>query len=123
MPTGKVIHHTDIPAKEFGDAAPGTSIRWLIDEPNDGAPNYALRLIEVAPHGHTPRHKHAWEHENFVVSGKGRVYLNGEWHELEAGDVVFVPPNIEHTYENTGDEPFKFLCGIPVESKLPKDTN
>jgi quercetin dioxygenase-like cupin family protein len=26
-----------------------------------------------------------------------------------------VPGGVEHTYENTGDVTFKFLCGIPVK--------
>ena len=114
-PTGKVIHYTGVPAQVFGDEAPGTTIRWLIDDDHDGAPVYALRLIEIAPGGHTPRHSHPYEHENFVVEGEGRVLVNGEWHALRAGDVVFVPGDMEHTYENTGDVPFKFLCGIPVQ--------
>jgi quercetin dioxygenase-like cupin family protein len=112
---GKVTHYTAVPAQEFGAEAPGTSIRWLIDDEHDGAPVYALRMIEIAPGGHTPRHSHPYEHENFVVEGTGRVWLNGEWHPLQPGDVVFVPGGAEHTYENTGQGVFRFLCGIPVQ--------
>ncbi len=119
-PKGKVVHYTDVPAEVFGDEAPGTSIRWLIDEEHDGAPVYVLRMIEVEPGGHTPRHSHPFEHENFVVEGRGRVWLNGQWHSLQPGDVVFVPGGEEHTYENTGETPFRFLCGIPVKKLMPK---
>ncbi|GIV81591.1 MAG: hypothetical protein KatS3mg051_0945 [Anaerolineae bacterium] len=112
---GKVTHYTAVPAQEFGAEAPGTSIRWLIDDEHDGAPVYALRMIEIAPGGHTPRHSHPYEHENFVVEGTGRVWLNGEWHPLQPGDVIFVPGGAEHTYENTGEGMFRFLCGIPVQ--------
>jgi len=90
QPTGKVVHYTGVPAQVFGDEAPGTTIRWLIDDDHDGAPVYALRLIEIAPGGHTPRHSHPYEHENFVVEGQGRVLVNGAWHTLRAGDVVVV---------------------------------
>jgi quercetin dioxygenase-like cupin family protein len=117
---GKVVHYSEVPAEVYGDVAPGTSIRWLIDDDHDGAPVYALRMIEVNPGGHTPRHSHPCEHENFVVEGEGRVLINGEWQLLKAGDVVFVPGNMEHTYENTGSVPFKFLCGIPVKRLMPK---
>ena len=113
-PTAKVIHYTDVPAQVVGPEAPGATIRWVIDEPHDGAPNYALRMIEVAPGGHTPDHTHPYEHENFVVEGKGRVLMHGEWHDLAPGDVVFVPPGEVHQYANAGDTTFKFLCGIPV---------
>jgi len=113
-PSAKACPYTDVPGAAFGDSAPGVTIRWLIDEENDGAPVYALRMIEVAPDGHTPRHTHPYEHENFIVSGEGRVLIGSEWHSVSAGHVVFVPPGIEHTYENTGKETFIFLCGVPV---------
>lgn len=112
--TAKVVHYTQVPAQVYGDEAPGVIIRWVIDEEHDGAPVYALRVVEVAPGGHTPRHTHPYEHENFVVAGRGRVWLDGRWHDLVAGDVAFVPGGMEHTYENTGDELFVVLCGIPV---------
>jgi quercetin dioxygenase-like cupin family protein len=116
---GKVVHYSEVPAHIYGDEAPGTSIRWLIDDDHDGAPVYALRMIEVGVGGHTPRHSHPFEHENFVVEGHGRVWLNGSWQSLQPGDIVFVPGGMEHTYENTGNETFKFLCGIPVKRLLP----
>jgi quercetin dioxygenase-like cupin family protein len=117
---GKVVHYSDVPAQEFGATAPGTSIRWLIDDDHDDAPVYALRMVEIEPGGHSPRHSHPYEHENFVVEGQGRVLVNGTWHALKTGDVVFVPPSMEHTYENTGDTTFKFLCGIPVKKLRPE---
>ncbi len=117
-PKAKAIHYTEVPAQAFGSEAPGTTIRWVIDEAHDGAPNYALRVIEVAPGGHTPRHAHPYEHENFVIEGQGRVLLNGEWHEVGPGSVIFVPAGMEHTYENTGQTPFRFLCGIPTSRHM-----
>jgi quercetin dioxygenase-like cupin family protein len=119
-PKAKVCHYSEVPAEIFGDEAPGVSIRWVIDEEKDGAPVYALRVIEVAPGGHTPDHTHPFEHENFIMEGQGRVQIEGKWFEVTVGDIVFVPPNTQHTYVNTGDEPFKFLCGIPVSKLRPQ---
>ena len=110
----KVCHYTDIPAEVVGEQAPGARMRWLIDDTHDGAPVYALRMVELAPGGHSPHHQHNYEHENFVVEGQGRVFIDGVWHDLKPGDVVFVPANAEHEYANAGDSTFKFLCGIPV---------
>lgn len=118
QPKGKAVHYTDVPAQVFGDEAPGVTIRWVIDEKADGAPNYALRVIEVAPGGHTPKHSHPYEHENFIVEGQGRVLIEAQWHEIGPGSVVFVPAGALHTYENTGDAPFRFLCGIPTSRHI-----
>ena len=111
---GKVCHYTDVAANVVGPEAPGATMRWLIDDSHDGAPVYALRMVELEPGGHSPHHLHPYEHENFVVEGVGRVFMDGIWHDLKPGDVVFVPPDVEHEYANAGERPFKFLCGIPV---------
>ncbi|RPI03668.1 MAG: cupin domain-containing protein [Calditrichaeota bacterium] len=120
MTKGKVAHYTDIEAKEFGPTAPGASIRVLIDDANDGAPVYKLRMIEIEPGGHSPDHSHPYEHENFIVEGVGQVMMEGRWFDVKPGDVVFVPPGIRHQYRNAGEAVFKFLCGIPVDRLMPK---
>lgn len=114
-PTAKVSHYGDIPAELFGDEAPGVTIRVLIDDEKDGAPVYVLRMIEIAPGGNTPDHSHPFEHENFVIDGSGSVMIEGEWHDVSPGDLIFVPPGVRHQYKNTGGETFRFLCGIPVQ--------
>lgn len=117
-PKAKAVHFTDVPAQVFGDDAPGVTIRWVIDEDHDGAPNYALRVIEVAPGGHTPDHAHPYEHENYVVEGQGRVLLGDVWREVGPGSVIFVPAGLQHQYVNTGETTFRFLCGIPTRRLL-----
>jgi len=34
---------------------------------------------------------------------------------LGSGTVVFVPPNAEHQFTNTGDTPLRFLCIVPKD--------
>ena len=114
-PQAKVVHYTDVPAQVFGDSAPGTAIRWLIDDDHDAAPVYALRMIEIEPGGNSPQHTHPYEHENFVVAGQGRLFIADTWYDLKPGDVAFVPAGVLHQYVNAGETTFKFLCGIPVK--------
>jgi quercetin dioxygenase-like cupin family protein len=121
MASPKIVHYTDVPAEKFGDTAPGTSLRWLIDDDHDGAPVYALRMIEIEPGGNSPQHAHPYEHENFVVEGEGRLFIEGTWHDLKPGDVAFVPGGVQHQYANAGGTTFRFLCGIPVK-KLREST-
>jgi quercetin dioxygenase-like cupin family protein len=45
--------------------------------------------------------------------------MDGVWHPLKPGDIVFVPPDTVHQYANAGDTTFKFLCGIPVTKLRP----
>ena len=107
-------HYTEYQAETFGDEAPGVTIRWVIG-PQHGSENYTMRIIEVAPGGHTPHHTHWFEHQNFVLAGQGEVVIGDQVHPIRSGDVIFVPGDVEHQYRNTGAEPLRFICSIPQE--------
>ena len=79
----------------------------------DGAPNFALRHFRVEPQGHSPRHSHDYEHEVFIVDGSGEVLLEGDYHPIRRGDVVYVPADEEHQFRAGGDG-LRFLCLVPV---------
>jgi len=92
--------------------ASGCQVRWLIGTA-EGAPNFAMRQFEVAVGGHTPKHSHPYEHEVFVLEGRGVVLEGDVEHPLRSGDVVYVRPEELHQFRNTGDAPLKFLCLVP----------
>ena len=94
------------------EGATGCAVRQLINE-QDGAPTFAMRQFTVEPGGHTPRHKHPYEHEVFVLEGHGQVWENDTPHPLRAGDTVLVKPDEVHQFRNTGETPLRFLCLIP----------
>jgi len=83
----------------------------------DSAPHFALRQFTVDPGGHTPHHQHDYEHEVYIVSGTGRILLEGDWHPIRGGDVIYVPANEEHQFrsDESGAGPLRFLCMVPVE--------
>jgi len=96
------------------DQAKGISIRWLIG-PDQEAPNFYLRHFEVEPGGHTPYHTHPWEHEVYVLEGKGKLNTKDKSLPLEKNYFALVMPGEEHQFENTGDTTLEFLCVIPTE--------
>lgn len=108
----KVCHYTAVAAQEVEEGAEGVKIRWLITG-EDGAPNFAMRHFEIAPGGHTPHHAHAWEHEVFILTGRGKVVGPDGETPLEAGTVVLVPGSEEHHFETVGQEPMTLLCLVP----------
>jgi len=95
------------------DGAKDVEIRWLISE-KDGAKNFAMRMFELQPGGHTPLHTHPQEHEVFVLEGQGTFVFEGQEHPFGAEYVVFVPPNTEHRFMNTGETVLRMLCIIPI---------
>jgi len=94
------------------EGAKGVQIRWLISK-GDGATNFAMRMFEVEPGGHTPLHTHSHEHEVFVVEGEGCFVCQGNEHPFSGEYVIFVPGNAEHQFKNTGNSVLRFLCIIP----------
>jgi len=81
--------------------------------PEHGAPNFIMRLFTLGKGGFSPYHKHAWEHEVYVLSGQGIVKGEGFEKKVTSGDFVYVPPNEEHQFLCTGEDELKFLCVIP----------
>jgi quercetin dioxygenase-like cupin family protein len=109
----KLIPSTSIEAKEANEGASKLKVRWLITE-ETGAPNFAMRLFEMAPDGFSPKHTHPWEHEVFILEGEGTVLGGKEERKFKAGDAIFVPPDELHQFRNTGTKTVKFLCLVPI---------
>lgn len=106
-------HYSKVEAESVGmEGAKEVKVRWLISE-REGAPNFYMRLFEIAPGGHSPRHKHDYEHEIFVLEGEGLALEGGKEEPIRAGSFLFIPPNAEHQLRNTGKLTLKFLCLIP----------
>ncbi len=112
-PSGeKIGHYTSVNAVKVGeDMATGTWIRWLIGK--DDAPTFSMRLFEVEVDGHIKAHRHPWEHEIFILKGKGRIRINNRLYDVGEGYYIYIPPNVEHEYWNIGDSKLVFLCMIP----------
>ena len=90
------------------EEVPGSLKREVITA-KDGAPNFAMRVIEVKPGGSSPFHTHPWEHEVFILSGQGVV--KGEQGEtpITKDTVIYIAPEEKHCLVNKGDEPLRFV--------------
>jgi len=98
----------------------GVKIRWLI-VPKMGAKNFAMRYFSMAPNSTIPEHSHDWEHEIFVLRGRGIITGEGKEHEVKDGDVVYIPPTEVHGYRAL-NEGLEFLCLIPAKKEaIPED--
>jgi quercetin dioxygenase-like cupin family protein len=117
----KLAHYSQVELQPVNiEGAVGTSIRWLIAQ-KDGAPNFALRMFEVEPGGHTPYHKHAWEHEVYCLEGEGTLVFEGNEYPFKAHDTMFIDPEKMHQFKNAGKGKMKFLCIIPHENNYAQE--
>ena len=106
----KIMNYLDAkPVEE----KPGVTKRVVIGA-DDGAPNFCMRVFEIAPGASIPLHTHVWEHEIFVLSGQGALLREDGETQVVKENVVFVPPNLVHGFANKGDEPLRIICLIPI---------
>ena len=105
------VKRADALPAEAVKAGTGTTRQVLIG-PDEG-PNFALRRFIMQPGGGMPRHTNTVEHEQYVLRGRASITLGDQRHHVRAGDVVFIPAGVPHSYQAEGEEPFEFLCVVP----------
>jgi quercetin dioxygenase-like cupin family protein len=91
-------------------AGQGTSMQVLIS--SEEAPNFAFRKFVMDPRGGMPKHTNLVEHEQYVLRGSGIIEIAGEVFEVSAGDSVYIPSQVPHSYK-AGIDGLEFICVVP----------
>lgn len=97
----------------------GLTVRWGINK-EQGATNFSMRLLELAPLKSTPLHQHDSEHEIFVLVGKGEVETPDQVYPIREGSVIYVAPNEVHKFNNTGASILRMIDAVMFPSKVNK---
>ncbi len=80
---------------------------------NVKAPNFYLRIFDVSPGGHTFDHSHPWEHEMFVVRGRGKIVVSSGEEAISEGDAILLEPNEKHLIVNDSPSLLRLVCVVP----------
>src|SRR5712691_3237605 len=101
-----VIHHLSdtasgelrwqgVPVRVYGPENSGAdkATRQVLIGIDESSPNFHMRYFAVQPGGHTSLDPHPHDHGVYVLRGRARLRLGNEEHELNAGDVVYIPGN------------------------------
>jgi quercetin dioxygenase-like cupin family protein len=100
-------------------AAPGVTMR-VVAGPAEKAPTFVMRVFEIEKGSATPLHTHPWEHEVFILEGKGTLKSGDKEIPLSAGDAAVVLPSEQHSFINAGQEILRLICVVPlVDGKMP----
>jgi len=111
----KLVSLDEMASKEiYMEGVKDAKMKALITK-DDGAPTFAMRHFELGKNGHTPFHKHPWEHEVYILEGHGQLITEEGNLDLSPGKAVFVRGEEMHQFKNTGEGSFKFLCIVPNE--------
>ena len=93
--------------------AEGMTMKWLTADDNERSPRYCIRKVVLEPEGRTPPRQTEWEHQLYVVSGRGRLIEEELETKLHSGSTVLVRPNLWFRIVNAGAEKFEYLDIIP----------
>ncbi|GGD93558.1 cupin domain-containing protein [Paenibacillus nasutitermitis] len=117
MAKGTVIHAKNVKTLYVDETY---SSKMLIDHTNSLTKNVQINMGIVAPGAKHSDHNHKPEYDEvyLIQSGRAMVRLDGVEHELEAGDVVFIPGGAMHAIANRSDT--EELIIFTVWSRLPE---
>lgn len=96
------IHH--VPAAE-GPVywGPGDQIRFILTGEQTGGA-FFLGDVSVPPGGGPPPHIHEREDETYyLLQGTLTVQVGGQTMHASAGDCIYLPRGIAHSFRNTGE--------------------
>jgi len=110
-------NYREVPVEETG--VEGLTARWVITA-SQGAENFSMRLLELAPLKSTPKHQHNSEHEIFVLVGRGEVETEEGTFPIKEGSVIYVSPNETHCFRNTGADILRMIDAVMFPSKIAK---
>lgn len=74
--------------------------------------NAKMLYLSTAKYGgdwHSIPHTHAFAELFYVVGGDGKFRIENEVHQVSAGDLVIVNPNVEHTETSLDARPLEYI--------------
>jgi mannose-6-phosphate isomerase-like protein (cupin superfamily) len=98
-----VFRPNDVPLIESPDGTMRDSV--MVTDESCGAQQYTAGLFFVRPgtRGHADSHP-GLEELYYIFAGRGTVVIDDEPHEIQAGDVVFIPSGATHYLKNDNPE-------------------
>ncbi|MGD1072683.1 MAG: cupin domain-containing protein [Bryobacteraceae bacterium] len=110
------LHENDVEGLDL----PGRNLRWLVNAELLGAKHLSACVIKVAP-GETvrPAHSHPnGEEVIYIITGSGRVMIEGEVAPVREGSVVLFPQGKVHMLQNNGQTEMKVVCFFAPATNL-----
>ncbi len=87
------------------------TLGWCSRPADTGAKHLAVIEVTLAPGGGHAFHKHPSQEELiYVIEGQVEQWLDQECRTLQAGDCVFIDPDVVHASFNTSAAPCRMLA-------------
>ena len=120
MATPTIIAADTVPWETWRDAALAarSPIRWrdLLAASVARIAGFPLGIAEIPLRATLARHRHQVSELYYVLSGTGRLTVDGQAYALAADAAVDIPGGAEHALTNVGATPLIFIYVFPVDA-------
>jgi len=104
----EIVNRGDVKAFITKD---GSEIREIMSFRNSSIQRQSLAEALLIPGQATEEHRHPNTEEiYYILSGHGRITIEGEERDVKPLDGIAILPGAAHTIRNTGDENLIFIC-------------
>ena len=102
-----IVKQKDAPT--FPATPPSKKITKIMMDPVLGSKHVAVGFTTYPVGEKGSPHAHTGEETIFILKARAKVSSSREEQTLEAGDIVYLPPNETHTLANSGEENLQFI--------------
>ena len=110
-PAKPVIRNiAEVPWKEYPDHFGGALSKPLVNLESAGARHLDYRISMYQPMAYVKLHKHKVQEQVYhVLDGEGLMEIGAERRVVRKHDVIYLPPGVEHSIQNSGLSDLVFL--------------
>ena len=96
--------------REYPDHFGGALSKPLVTPENGGARRLDYRISMYQPMAYVKLHKHKVQEQVYhVLDGEGLMEIGAERRVVRRHDVIYLPPGVEHSIQNSGLTDLVFL--------------
>jgi mannose-6-phosphate isomerase-like protein (cupin superfamily) len=109
-PRASVRNIAEVPWKEYPDHFGGALSKPLVNPENADTRHLDYRISMYQPMANVKLHKHKVQEQVYhVLDGEGLMQIGDKTQVVRKHDVIYLPPGIEHSIQNSGLVDLVFL--------------
>lgn len=109
-PAAIIRNIAEVPWREFPNHFGGALSKPLVTPESAGSKHLDYRISCYQPMAYVAIHTHKLQEQIYhVLDGEGLMQIAGKNHVVRKHDVVYLPPGVEHTIQNSGLTDLVFL--------------
>jgi len=108
--TAIIRNIAEVPWREFPNHFGGALSKPLVTPESAGSKHIDYRISCYQPMAYVAIHTHKLQEQIYhVLEGEGLMQIDGKAHVVRKHDVIYLPPGVEHTIQNSGLKDLVFL--------------